>query len=149
MNAGDDDRKLQEKMVLYRVLEDKLNEILARQNAIASRILEIQGTLESISEIADRSSSEVKGKDILFPIGCSTYVKGAVSDREKVIVGLGAGTVVEKTYEEARKILEDQKGELQLAMSDMQKEMSEIARKMQGIEADAQSMMSVGKSRSN
>jgi prefoldin alpha subunit len=141
MDMDKQDRGLQEKMVLYRVLEDKLNDILTKQNAIAARVLEIQGTLESLSDIG-KSHSDCGKNEILFPIGCSIYMKGTVTGEKNVIVGLGAGATALKTFDEAEKMLEKQKSDLQQSMSALQKEMSDIANKMQKIEADAQEMFS-------
>lgn len=129
-------RKLQENMLVYRGLENRLDSLSKQQSTFVSKVLEIQNTLDSIEELK-------KGeKDILFPLGSAAYAKGEVSETKKFIVELGAGIAVKKTIEESVSILEKRKKELQDAVETMQKDIQKTAEMMRQIEGQVQTMVS-------
>jgi len=138
------EKELQERLLAYRTLESRLNSLAKQQNMFASKILEIQSTIESIEEIrkgrkGEKEEREVK--NILFPLGSAAYAKGTVADKNKLIVEVGAGVALEKTAEEGKTILEKRKKELESAMDVLQKDMQSIASTMRKIEVDAQAMV--------
>jgi len=140
------EKELQEKLLAYRALEARVNSLAKQQSAFASKILEIQSTIESINEIkkgekGGKGGKEAKAKDILFPLGSAAYTRGTVADKNKLIVEVGAGVALEKTADEAKEILEKRKKELEAAIDVLQKDMQSAASMMQKIEADAQEMV--------
>ncbi len=136
-NLGNSEREkqLKEKLMAYRALESRISTLAKQQNMFASKTLEIQSTIESIDEIKKGA------KDILFPLGSAAYTKGAIADRNKLIVEVGAGVALEKTSDEAKMILEKRKKELEEAMGVLQKEIQSISAMMQKIELDAQGII--------
>ncbi len=123
----------------YRALEGRISSLSRQHDMFASKIVEIQSTIDSINEI----SAQGKGtKDILFPLGSAAYTKRTVMDKDKLIVEVGAGIALEKTIDKGKAILEKRKKELEQAMGVLQKEMQNISGMMQKIEADAQHMVS-------
>lgn len=132
------EKKVQEKLLAYRALESRLSALANQQNMFASKILEIQSTIESINEI-DKGKET---KDILFPLGSAAYVKGTVADKNKMVVEVGSGVALEKTAEQGKAILEKRKKEIESAMDVLQKDMQSIASTMRKIEVDTQAMVS-------
>jgi len=139
-NLGSSERQkeLKEKLLAYRALENKASTLVKQQNMFASKILEVQSTIESINEI---KKGKKGANDILFPLGSATYTKGAIVDTNRLIVEVGAGAVVEKTSDEAKAILEKRKKELEDAIGLLQKKIQNISVMMQKIEADAQGII--------
>ena len=135
MANNEAEKKLQEKMLAYRMLESRLNNMAKQRDMIVSKIMEIHSTLMTVEEI------EKGSEDVLFPIGSAAYIRGKPVDKEKIIVEIGAGVVMEKTPAEIKKLLEERKKELELATDSLGKEMQNIASSMQKIEADAQEMV--------
>ena len=135
MANNEAEKKLQEKMLAYRMLESRLNNMAKQRDMIISKMMEIQSTLMTVEEI-ERGS-----EDVLFPIGSAAYIRGKPTNKEKIIVEIGAGIVMEKTPTETKKLLEERKKELELAADSLGKEMQNIASSMQKIEADAQEMV--------
>ncbi len=130
------EKALEERMLIYRTLEKRLEALSNQQSAFASKIVEIQNTLSSIEEVKRENA------DIFFPLGSAAYVKGKVSDREKIIVELGANVAIEKSMEEGKKILEKRKKELEDAIGSLQNNIQSIVKMMQQIEMEVQGMVS-------
>lgn len=114
-------KELQEKILAYRILEARLDSLLKQRNMLASKLIEIQTTLQSIDEIE-------KGKgEILFPIGSEAYTFGKVIDKKKLIVGIGANVALEKSVEKGKEILNKRRKELENALNGLQKSIVEIS----------------------
>ena len=138
LSGSEREKELKEKLLAYRALENKASTLVKQQSMFASKILEIQSTIESIDEI---KKGKKGANDILFPLGSAAYTKGAIADTNRLIVEVGAGAVVEKTSDEAKAILEKRKRELEETIGILQKEIQNISAMMQKIEADAQGII--------
>jgi len=114
-------KELQEKIITYRILESRLDSLLKQRDVLASKLIEIQITLQSINEI------EKSKEEILFPIGSEAYTFGKVIDKKKVIVEIGANVALEKTVEEGKKILDKRRLEIENALNTVQKNIIEIS----------------------
>jgi prefoldin alpha subunit len=114
-------KELEEKVLAYRILEAKLDSLLKQRNMIASKLIEIQTTLESINEI------EKSKEEVLFPLGSEAYTFGKVMDKKKIIVEIGANIALEKTIEEGKETLKKRKLELENALDTTQKNIMEIS----------------------
>jgi len=129
------EKKLQEKVLTYRILENRLDSLVKQQNVFLSRAMEIENTIESIDEI------KKEGKDLLFPIGAAAYARGDVTDKNKLIVEVGAGVLLEKTADEGKTILEKRKREIQNAVEALQQDLQNVSETMQKIETDTQKIL--------
>lgn len=115
-----DDKDLQEKMLIYRTLESRL-ETLAKQREIASnKIVEIASTISGIDEIKNN-------KGVLFKLGGEAYTHGTVNDKDKILVEIGAGIVLEKSIEDGKGILNKRKEEMETALKEIQSNISQLS----------------------
>lgn len=136
MKKEDTEKRLQEKVMAYKMLENRLETLGKQQSMFANRMMEINNTIASVEEIK-------KGEqDILFPLGSAAFAKGKVSEEKRIIVEIGAGVVLEKTIEDGIALLEERKKELENANTVLNNEIETIARQMQVIEADTQQIIS-------
>jgi prefoldin alpha subunit len=126
-------KELQEKIIVYRILEMKLNSLLRQRDLIASKILEVGGTLAGINEIE-------KSGEILFPLGSDAYTFGKITEKNKIIVEIGAGIALEKSIEESKIFLEKRKTELENVLAQTQKDISEISSAMSQLSKEIQSL---------
>lgn len=114
-------KELQEKILTYRILEARLDSLLKQRDMLASKLIEIQSTLDSIDEIE-------KGKEeILFPIGAEAYTFGKVTDKKKMIVEIGANVALEKTVEEGKQILNKRETEMENTLNVVQRGIAELS----------------------
>jgi prefoldin alpha subunit len=126
-----DEKEIQEKVVAYRLLESRLNGLVKQREAIASKLIEIENTLAGIEEFE-------KSDEILFPIGAEAYVPGKITDKNKIIVEVGAGVVMEKTLEEAKGILNKRKEDIIGLLQNIQKDMMTTSSHMDQLGSDIQ-----------
>jgi len=116
-----ENKELQEKMIAYRLLEAKLDSLLKQREIIASKVVEIQATLESIEEI------EKSGESVLFPIGAEAYTLGKVVDKKRLIVEVGSGVALEKNIEEGKEILNKRREDVENVLNSIQKDIMDVS----------------------
>lgn len=127
-------KELQEKILTYRILEARLDSLLKQRDMIASKLIEIQTTLASLSEI------EKSKEEILFPIGAEAYTFGKVIDKKKMIVEIGANVALEKGVEEGKEILNKRKAEMENALNAIQKDVAQISAGLEQLGPEIQEM---------
>ncbi len=119
-----DEKELQEKMFVYRTLESRLEALTRQRDMISSKIVEIMSTASSIDEI-DKNQ-----KNILFKLGGEAYTYGNVVDKNKILVEIGAGVVLEKSLEDGREALNKRKMEMENVLKEIQNNISQISNAM-------------------
>ena len=129
-----DKKELQEKAMVYQILQNRLESMAKQRDLLLQRIVEINSTIESIKELK-------KGKDeILFPLGSNSYTFGKMTSN-KMIVEIGAGVALEKTPEEAEKILEDRMKEVESVIKNVQDQMVQTANRLEILAPELESMV--------
>jgi len=118
------EKELQEKMLIYRTLESRLEALTRQRDLVSSKIVEIMSTISSIDEISKNQ------KDILFKLGSEAFTYGNVTDKNKILVEIGAGIVLEKPPEDGKEILNKRKQEMENALKEIQNNISQISSAM-------------------
>jgi prefoldin alpha subunit len=119
-----EEKELQEKILIYRILEARLNSLIKERSMLIAKLLEIQTTFQSIEEIE-------KSNNILFALGSEAYGFGKIKEKGKVIVEVGGGIALEKTPEEAKKTLEKRRLEIEKTLNEVEKNIVETSSKIQ------------------
>jgi prefoldin alpha subunit len=122
--SGDEE---QQKVMAYRLLEARGEAMMRQREAIMQKFAEIESTQSSMEELSKRDS------EILFPIGGEAYAFGKVTDGKRYIVEIGAGMALEKTYEEAKTVLEKRKADMKKLLGDIDKEMENLSAQISGL----------------
>ncbi len=89
-----------------RILEGSVSTLQARLEIVRSAINEVgmaHDTLDGLKKLQD-------GDDTLVPVGAGSYVRMRIADSKKLIMGIGAGTAIEKDVGSS---VEELKGRLQ------------------------------------
>ncbi len=129
--------ELQEKMVIYRTLESRMEILTKQRDLVANKITELLSTISSIDEIEN-------GKDeILFKIGEEVYASGEIKSKDKVFVSVGANIVIEKSIIDGKKILNDRKEEMGNILKEIENNMNEISKTLKHLEPEINELIKV------
>ena len=123
-----------ELQVLRNVGED-LQQRIGFVNAAISELKMAASTLEGLGEVAE---------DMLVPIGGGSYVRAKLVDRERLIVGIGSDTAVEKTVAEAREDFNVRVLELEKARSSLQGQFDEASARVDVVQRELRKLTQVG-----
>ena len=122
-------KKLEERIIAYRVLEARLNSLVKQRDLLSSKLAEVRSTLESIEEIE-------KSEEVLFPLASGAYTLGKIIDKQKIVLSIGANIALEKSLIEAKKFLNERKDEIEKALTQINKEISQISFNLQVLEKE-------------
>ena len=109
-----------------RVLENTYNELTARQNILERALIESRAALDAIKGLAEGSS-----KEVLTQIGGGAILRSAPPSIDKVMLGVGAGIVIEKPRAEAVAILEERTKEYERTLMSIVNQRNEIAERLE------------------
>ena len=115
------EKELQEKMFIYRTLESRLEALARQRDLVSSKIVEIMSTTSSIDEI-DKNQ-----ENILFKLGGEAYTCGNVTDKNKILVEIGAGIILEKSIEDGKETLNKRKQEMENVLKEIQNNILQVS----------------------
>jgi prefoldin alpha subunit len=105
-----------------RILEGSVATLQSRLNIVRSAINEVNlahATLEGLTKLQD-------GDDALIPVGAGSYVRMKIADSKKLVMGIGAGTAMEKDIASSVDELKSRILELDKASSSIQQQLDQV-----------------------
>lgn len=131
-----DQKEFQKKMIRYQILDSRIKALAERRDLLLAKMLEIENTLNSISEI-----KKTKGKEIFLPLGANVHVPGTIKKTKKMIVELGANVAVERNVKETKEILRKRKGILEGGLWSIEKEMVDLSGELSRLEPEISALL--------
>ena len=124
------EEQAQQLMQQMQMLETYFTDLSQREGTLLSVLREAISAIESMKSLHQKPNS-----DTLVPIGMGTYVQTKISSNDKIVLNIGAGIAVEKTYDSTINYLEAKIKEIEVALQDTSaKKQEAIARLEQGKE---------------
>lgn len=129
--------KLQEKLMLFQLMEKQL-EVLKQQGSLAeNRSAELETASSTL-----RDMEKLKGgNEILFPLGGGLYGRASSTSKE-ILAELGAGVVMKKSIKEAAEFLEERKKEIRKAAEQIEEQTNTLVERLNELAPEIQRMSS-------
>ena len=118
----------------FRKIAAELRLLESTAEAVQSRINFVNAALTELNLAKMNLEGLEKEKietSLLVPIGGGSYIKAKIESTEKIVVGIGAGVAVEKTFKEAKEILSKRIEELEKLYGRLQQQLAQIGQKIQ------------------
>src|SRR5215467_845510 len=116
------DEEVRELLSEIRLLEGSARILQSRIDVIAAALSE---TLTAIQTL-EGAKGRPEGTDALLPIGSGSFIKSKISSPEVIMIGVGAGVVVEKSIDESIKDLRLRSSELERARANTTQQLGQI-----------------------
>jgi prefoldin alpha subunit len=126
-----DQKKQQEHIRRFSILQQKANQIQEQIQQINSQIEEFEGLKRSVGDVKE-------GREVLSPLGRGLFFKSDVKDK-KLFVSIGSGIVVKRNPEKAGEIIDKQIGNMKDVKKDLVEEIEGINSQFQEILTGLQS----------
>jgi prefoldin alpha subunit len=110
-----------------RILEGSVTALQSRLDVVRAAISEVtlaHGTLEALKNLQT-------GDLTLIPVGAGSYVSMTVADSKKLIMGIGAGTAMEKDVGSSIEELKNRLQDLEKARTVIQQQLDQTAARYQ------------------
>jgi len=120
--VSSDEEAFRRVAVEVRILESTAENLESRINFVNAAITELtyaHTTLEGLEKEKTDSS-------LFVPIGGGSYIKAKLESSDKVIVGIGSGVAVEKTFAEAKEKIKSRLEEMEKARVNMEQQLSQV-----------------------
>ncbi len=127
-------QQLQELAQRHQQYQYQAESVAQQMNMVQLTIKDVETALTTITALKD----ETPGKEMLVPIGFSSFVNATLTSTDKVVIGIGAGVSVEKKTDDAKAFLEKRKDELTKYNEKLNEAISKLAQEIQNIEKLAQ-----------
>ncbi len=129
--------KLQEKFMLFQLMEKQLETLGQHSAMVESRMAEIDTTISAVSEIKGLG----KDNETLVPLGSGLYIKARVMG-DSVLAELGAGVMKEKDFSDSVSFLMERKTELEKVSKQISEQITDITKGLNELGPELQSMAS-------
>jgi prefoldin alpha subunit len=107
------EEQAQQLMQQMQMLETYFTDLSQREGTLLSVLREAVSEIESIKSLREKPNS-----DTLVPIGMGTYIQTKISSNNKIVLNIGAGIAIEKTYDSTINYLEARIKEIEIALQD-------------------------------
>jgi len=121
----------------YREMARALQQQMAELTNLHS---ELSMTLNFVREMEKMK----EGDQILVPIGSGSFVKARLDSVGRVLVGMGAGVVVEKSPNEAKEVLEKRMKEVDDILKNIRESLEKIEEKIRALTPEAEKLIQQG-----
>jgi prefoldin alpha subunit len=126
--AFNQEKEIQEKVILYQLLQKHLESLMQNAVMIERRYEEIEATRLALEDIGKSKASE-----ILVPLGSGFFTYGKITDSGKMLADVGAGIFMDRDPESSKTLLEDRKKELEKVAEEMQHEIMDVSTRLNSI----------------
>jgi prefoldin alpha subunit len=103
-----DEADLRESMMRLETAKAQLEGLSKQQELIQLAIEEHVKARETVKSLA----KSVSGEELMIPVGADSYIYARATEKKDVVVGVGSGVSVQRSAEEAEKILDARVEEL-------------------------------------
>ncbi len=131
------EQEVQQKLVLYQMLGQRLEQINEQARVLEQRMLELETTRQALEDMKGLK----QGNEVLIPLGSGCYTHGKTMDSGRLLCDLGAGIMINKSPQEAKTVLDGKKTEIERLSETLQGEAKSAVEKMNELGPELQEFM--------
>ena len=128
-------KEIEKKLMEFQILKAGYEQLEAKEKELLETKMEIEISISAIKEVSSLENSA----DVFVNFGAGNYIKGKIYAPEKILVSIGAGVVVEKSAEEAIKLMEERLKSIDDALDQIRNEREKIALKLEALREEIES----------
>jgi prefoldin alpha subunit len=130
-------QEAQQKLMLYQIMGQRLEQINEQARALEQSLLEVETTRQALEGL----KGVKEGNDVLVPLGSGCYTYGKASDSKKLLCDLGAGIMADKSPQEALKVIDEKRAEIDRFSDGLQKEARSVVNRMNELAPELQRIL--------
>jgi prefoldin alpha subunit len=131
-----DQEALRDKFMQFQTLQQHIEQISQHVEQLNQQVAEIENSKEAVKEFADSENDS----EILAPMANGIFIKTKLIENQKLLVNVGADTVVERTVDEVVKLLQERQDETVKQIGQAQELLQDFHQQAMGIYHEVESM---------
>ena len=125
---------LQQKYMQFQMFDQQMKQCRQQLEAVQSQMAEVQAVLLALDDV---SKSKI-GAEILAPLSAGIFVRAELKDNRLLNVNVGSGTIVEKSVQDTKALLERQILDLAKLNEDLLGQFTSTAGEAERLQAELQ-----------
>ena len=117
----EDQQKLQQILSQLEAYKAQTEIFQQQIDAVQASIAEVKILKSTLDDFAEKDTIET-----LVPIGAGSFIKAEIKNEDKVIMSLGSGVAVSKSFEEAKATAAEQEKQLQDTLDKLFEDLQQI-----------------------
>lgn len=131
------DGQIKENIARLRNLEINIAFAQEQLQNLERMLMEITATRTSLNEMKKLK----KDAPSIMPFGSGIYAAGSLQKQDKILADVGAGIIVEKTLDEAAKMLDEKEGTIRKNITAFQQQFGNLEREYGALSAETQGLI--------
>ena len=127
-----DENTKQQKMMELQIMNQQGEQL--RQHL--EQLMEQISSLKQLSENLEAIENEEEGKKMFSPLSSGVFVQTELKNNKEVLIGVGANVIVKKNIKDAKDMLKEQEGKMELVIKQMQDEFEKFTTSAANIEQE-------------
>jgi len=132
----DNSKDLQQKYMQLQMLDQHLKQIRQQLEAVQSQMADVQTVLFALDDV---SKAKI-GSEILVPLSSGIFVKAELKENRSLNVNVGSNTVVEKSVQDTKALLDRQVIDLSKLNEDLIAQFTKISGDAEMLQAELQQL---------
>ncbi len=132
----EDQQKLQQILSQLEVYKQQTELYKTQIDAVQTSLAEIRILESTLDDISGKDTIET-----LVPLGAGSFINAEIKNEDKVIMSLGSGVAVSKTFEEAKETTANQKKELEDTLDKLFADLQQITDIVAQLSPQAEQLM--------
>ena len=116
------DEEMRQLLAEIRLLEGSGRILQSRLDIISAALSETSTAIHTL----EGARGQTEGTEVLLPIGSGSFVRSKISDPGNIMIGVGAGVIVEKSVDDSIKDLRLRSSDLERARTSVTQQLGQI-----------------------
>ena len=129
--------ELQKRYMEYQMIDQNIKQLKEQMELADQQLIEIMAAIQSLDEF----SSIKEGSEILVPVNNGIFAKAKLQKEDNLLVNVGGATIVNKSIEDTKKLIEKQKEEMEKIRKSISENINKLVEKASVIEKDLSKLM--------
>jgi len=126
------EEKLNEKHMEYQYLIQQIQQLQQNLAALEKHILDLTNLNENLQEISKTENYD----EVLIPFGSGIFFRGKITNSRNVVMNVGAGICVDKSTDDASKVISEQTEHTKKGMDQLQEEFANVYVRIQELQTE-------------
>jgi prefoldin alpha subunit len=129
-------RQLQQLGSEIELLQNQVGAHNQNLELLTMSLAEMRQTLDALEQLKKTETE----REILMPLGTGVFIRSALKQNDRVIIGVGSSVSIEKNVDEAKAIVDKRIEETDSALKGTQERVQEISGRLEELNASWQQM---------
>src|SRR5712692_6592513 len=116
------DEEMRQLLAEIRLLEGSARILQSRLDIITAALSETSTAIQTL----EGARGQAEGTEVLLPIGSGSFVRSKISNPGTILIGIGAGVIVEKSIDDSIKDLRLRSSDLDRARTSVTQQLGQI-----------------------